>query len=74
MPEDAWKEYSDEDKVETMLIMTYSCEEGEVNGYMRKICWITYVKVMSSLELSDIVVSEIERYDGVSKKQMIKIV
>lgn len=62
MPENSWKLFNNQDKIEAALIISYSCEEGEVNGYMREISWVTYVKVMPSLEFSNYSILEIERH------------
>ena len=61
MPEASWKLYNNKDKIETMLIMSYSCEEGEQGGYTREIYWVTIIKVMPSLEFSNLELFEIER-------------
>lgn len=62
MPEDSWKLYNNKDKIEPMLIMSYSCEEGVQGGYTREICWVTVIKVMPSLEFSNMELFEIERF------------
>lgn len=61
MPEDSWKLYNNQDKIETMLTMSYSCEEGNMEGYFREICWVTHVKVMPSLVFSNLELFEVER-------------
>jgi len=65
MPEDSWKFYNNQDKVETMLIISYSCEQGEVGGYTREICWVTTIKVMPSLEFSNLELFQMERYEKI---------
>ena len=62
MPEDSWKLYNNQDKIEPMLIMSYSCQEGEEGGYTREISWVTVIKVMPSLEFSNLELFEIERF------------
>lgn len=61
MPEDSWQFYNSVDKIEIAVTMNYSCSEAEVDGYSRTINWITNVKVMPSLEFSNIEIKEIER-------------
>lgn len=62
MPESSWKQYNNQDKIEPMLIMSYSCQEGEEGGYTREISWVTVIKVMPSLEFSNLELFEIERF------------
>ena len=62
MPESSWKQYNNQDKIEPMLIMSYSCQEGEESGYTREISWVTVIKVMPSLEFSNLELFEIERF------------
>lgn len=61
MPEDSWQFYNSVDKIEIAVTINYSCIEGDVDGYSRSINWITSVKVMPSLEFSNIEIKEIER-------------
>ena len=63
MPAEAWKLHCQTDKVETSLIVRYSGskeEDKKVEEYEREICWVTYVKVMPSLQLLKFELNEIE--------------
>ena len=63
MPVEAWKLHCQTDKVETSLIVRYSGskeEDKKVEEYEREICWVTYVKVMPSLQLLKFELNEIE--------------
>ncbi|XP_047126724.1 trafficking protein particle complex subunit 9 isoform X1 [Hydra vulgaris] len=62
MPAKSWKFCNNKDKIETLLSITYSCEEAVSMGYTRKIMWNTIIKVMPSLVLYDFAVNEIERH------------
>ena len=73
MPEESWMFCTNKDKLEVSVTINYSCEEDTSDVYNREASWVTYVKVMPSLEFSNVTFSELERYFSFCFVYMIEI-
>lgn len=60
MPEQAWRAQPSVDKIESILTLSYSNEDGD--GYEREIGFVVDVKVMASLSIENYEVYEISKH------------